>query len=422
MKSNPEWQFETKAIHIGSEADPQTGASKVPIYQSAAFKYDDPQEFEDIFHGRKYGSYYSRVSNPTVTALEKKLTALENGVGSICFSSGMAAITAAIFAIAQHGDHIIVSKHLFGSTYYLINGPIKQAGIQASFVDLTDHDAYISAFQTNTKLVFAEAIGNPSLHIINLETIVKTAKNNNVPTIIDNTFLTPYLLNSKSFGIAAVVSSTTKYMCGGGSSIGGSITDLGNFTWTNIESTPLSLMSRFGTMAFLSSARKVRSTMGACLAPFNAYLTLFGIETLPLRMDKHCYNAYHLAKHLSTLPMVRSVSCPSLETNPFYPLAKKQFLDGKTGGMLNFRLGSKKTVYQFIKEVRLASNLVNLGDSKTLIVQPESTIYRNLSAEEKIEADVYDDMVRVSVGLENINDIIYDFENALSSISLGASS
>jgi O-acetylhomoserine (thiol)-lyase len=409
------WQFETHAIHSGIKPDPETGATKSPIHQSTAYSSDTAKELEDIFKGQQYGFYYSRVANPTVADLESRVNILENGSGTVAVSSGMAAITTLIFALATSGDHIVVSKSLFGSTYYLIRGLIKNSGIEATFVETTDISDYQSAIQSNTRLIFIEAIGNPKLDVPDIEAISKIAAQASIPLVVDNTFVSPYLLNAKSFGANIIINATTKYLCGGNSAVGGVITDCGTFDWKCHDAIPITEMKKMGQNAFIAAVKKVRSNSGCAMAPLNAFLTLTAIETLAIRMDRHCENALKLAIYLQGHPKVVTITYPGLDDHPNAELVQRQFSKG-CGGMLTFQVGSQEKAYAFIDHVKLTDNSVNLGDSRTLAIHPGETIYRNLTSQEKEEAGVYPDLIRVSVGLEHSDDIIADFEQALGQV------
>jgi O-acetylhomoserine (thiol)-lyase len=395
--------------------DPVTGASKTPIYQTAAFAHDTAQELEDIFNGREYGYYYSRVNNPTISVLEQRISALDKGLGSVAVSSGMSAIATALLTLAHAGSNIVCSTSLFGSTYYLLQGLIQNCGIEVRFADPLDLEALAALIDDKTALVYTEAIGNPKLDVVDLQALSSLANTYNIPLVVDNTFVTAYLLDAKKFGVNVVVNACTKYLCGRGSTIGGAITDLGNFDWKKAKSKALVESLAFGKLAFLAAARKTRSNLGNCLAPFNAYLIADGLETLSLRLDKHCENACKVAAFLESHPKVKQVNYIGLKAHAQHELAMKQF-SGKGSGMLTIRVGSKDKAYTVIDNFKLVSNLVNLGDSKTLAVYPATTIYRNLSPAEREKAGVYDDLIRVSIGLENANDISRDFEQALNRI------
>jgi O-acetylhomoserine (thiol)-lyase len=409
---NNEWCFETQAIHSGFGPDSESGASKSPIYQSTAFCAESAEDLENIFKGQSYGFYYSRVSNPTVANLESRVNVLHRGIGTVAVASGMAAITAMIFALASAGDHIIVSKSLFGSTYYLIEGLIKNSGISATFVNPTNLSEYVEAISEKTRLIFVEALGNPKLDIPDIKSVSALAMSARIPLVVDNTFVSPYLLDARSLGAHVVINATTKYLCGGNSAVGGTITDLGQFDWRQHRGIPVVEMEKFGQNAFVAAVKKVRSNSGAALSPQNAFLTLAGIETLAIRMNQHAKSAQSIAQYLAAHPKVNDVVYPGLKTHPQYDLGKRQFPNG-CGGMMTIRMGNKDNAYRLIDAFKLIDNSVNLGDSRTLAICPAETIYRHLTPEARESAGVYDDLIRLSIGLEHITDILGDFDQAL---------
>lgn len=412
------WDFDTRAIHSGYTPDSDTGATNVPIYQSAGFAHD-PDTLEAIFNGRQPGFYYSRTGNPTVAALEQRLTALEEGRGAVCVSSGMAAIMTVFCALAQSGDNAVVAKSLFGSTYYLFQGVIASMGIAVRFVDTTDVSAYAAAIDTRTRLVFLEAIGNPKLDVPDIRAIADVAHAHKIPLVVDTTFVTPYLAQSKALGIDVVTVATTKYLCGGGLAIGGAIIDTGVLNWASMapKASPVlqTAIDKLGELGGLAAFKKVRGTTGNSLAVQNAFLTLKGIETLGLRMDRHCSNALAVATYLSQHPAVGCTQYPGLPNHANHAMATRQF-SGQYGGMVTMRLGTKDKAYAFLNALNLIQCLVNLGDAKTLAVCPRRTIYRDLTDEQASEAGVYDDLIRLSVGLESESDLLADLTQALEAI------
>lgn len=404
--------FESKLIHHGALPDAAGVATHVPIYQSVAFEHDTAQGLEDVFQGRAFGHYYARVSNPTITALEARLAALEEGRGAVVYASGMAAITSAVFALAKAGDSIVVGKSLFGSTYYLFKGLIQDAGIEVRFVDSTQVSAFEAAITDTTRLLYVEALGNPKLDVPDLAALSKLAQAQDIPLVVDSTFTTAALLQAKKWGVHVVLAASTKYLAGAGAAVGGVVVDTGLFQWKKSRSPKLREQQAFGEQAFLTSLKKVRANAGACQAPFNAYLTALGLDTLALRMKQHSHNALAVATALQAHPQVVHVTYPGLKTHPQYQLAQAQ-LGVHQGGMLTLRVGSKERAFQVIDALKMVKNGVNLGDAKTLAVYPASTIYRNLTPEQRVEAGVYDDLIRVSIGLEHPDDIIADFTQAL---------
>lgn len=414
---NQNWKFATRSIHGGTDQDIKYGATSLPVYQSSAFSYDTAEELSDVFQGRKFGYIYSRIANPTVTALEQRINYLENGKGAIATASGMAAIATVLYTLIQPGDEIISSKSLFGGTLQLFNEIFAEYGVRIVFVDAVDVDAYRRAITEKSRLIFLETIGNPKLDIPDIRKIAAIANENNLPLVLDNTLATPYLFQAKEFGVNIVIHSTSKYITGSGNTIGGVLVDLGNYDWSATRTKSLQkIYSKTGDFAFLARARRqVLQNTGSCLAPFNAYLQLLGLETLGLRMERHCQNALELAKFLNDSPRVEMVNYPGLISNPGYTVANNQF-NGRFGGLLTLRLGTPERCFKLINRLKMVKNLANLGDAKTLIIHPDSTIYYNCTESEKKDAGVYPDLLRVSVGIEDIHDIINDFNEALSEV------
>ncbi len=412
------WKFDTRLIHSGIDHNQHNQASSIPIYETASFAYNSAQDLADVFDNKKFGYIYSRISNPTVYAFEQKINSLEQGIGAIATSSGMAAITTIILALTQAGDEIISSKSLFGGTFHLFNQIFKKYNIKINYVDTTNLEAYKNAISTKTQLVFVETLGNPKLDIPEINSLSQITHNNNIPLIVDSTLTTPYLFQAKKFGVDIVVHSTTKYITGNGSTIGGIFIDLGNYNWKNSKVEAINMISKKidPVFAFLAVARQhVFQNIGCCLSPFNAYLHNFGIETLSLRMERHCSNALHLAKYLDDHPKIKQVNYPGLKNNTYHKPADLQFNE-KYGGILTFKLNSRIECFKFIDNIKMIKNLANLGDTKTLIIHPSSTIYHDCTQAEMLAAGVTDDLLRVSVGIEDIDDIIHDFNQALGSI------
>lgn len=412
---NSKLDFETRAIHSGFYPADHMGSTIVPIYQTASFAYDTGEELADIFDGKSFGYLYSRIANPTVTAFEQRIAALEEGAGAVAVSSGMAAISAIIFALTEQGDRIIANESLFGGTLLLFNNVLSKYGIDVQYLNLNDADTLNEKISKNTKLIFTETIGNPKLDVPNLLKLGETAKRLGIPLVIDSTLTTPYLLKAKDVGAALVVHSTTKYISGNGSTIGGIVVDTGIYDWSKHASSELKeLSSQYGSEnAFLYLLRRnIVQNTGSYCSPFNAFLQLLGVETLALRMQKHCSNALQLAEHLAGDSRIVSVNYPGLKSSPYHRTAKSQFGD-RFGGLLTLRFGLKEKCFRFIDSLKLAKNLANLGDAKTLVIHPGSTIYHDCNDKEKTAAGVYDDMVRVSVGIESIKDIVDDFDRAI---------
>ncbi|MBT5953297.1 O-acetylhomoserine aminocarboxypropyltransferase/cysteine synthase [bacterium] len=410
MKDLKNLKFESKAIHAGLD-DEKHGATNVPIYLSSAFAYETPEELSEVFQGKRYGHIYSRISNPTVSALEKRVNSLENGVASIAVATGMAAINTAVQAIVGAGDHIVASKSIFGGTTHLFEDVLNRINVDVSFVDPLNEDGMKAAIKENTQLIFVETIGNPKLDICNIESVSRLAEKAGLPLLVDATLTPPSIFNGKEQGASVVIHSSTKYMSGGGNVVGGVLTDTGNFKWKTSKSKNIQkIAKRFGNLAFIGAVRADVTNVGNIMSPFHASLFLSGLETLSLRVERHCQNAMSLASFLEVMGL--TVNYPGLSNHPQRELVETQF-NGMGGGMITLRLGSKESCFKFISKLNIAKNLANLGDMKTLVIHPASTIYLGFDEELKEEAGVFDDLIRVSVGCEHIDDIIADFKQAL---------
>ena len=418
---------ETLAIHAGYSPDPTTKAVAVPIYQTTSYAFDNTQHGADLFDLKVQGNIYTRIMNPTTAVLEERVAQLEGGIGALALASGMAAITYAIQTIAQAGDNIVSVSTLYGGTYNLFAHTLPKQGIEVRFFDYRDPAALEQLIDDKTKLVFAESIGNPLGNVIDLQAISAIAHKHGVPVVVDNTVATPILLRPFEHGADIVVHSLTKYIGGHGNSIGGAIVDSGKFPWGEhkerfaVLNTPdpsyhgVNYVEALGAAAYIARARVVplRNT-GAALSPFNAFLILQGIETLPLRMERHCENALKVAQYLEQHPKVKWVNYGGLNTHPQHALVQK-YLDGKASGILSFGVqGGAEAGARFIDALQLITRLVNIGDAKSLACHPASTTHRQLNAEELASAGVSEDMVRLSVGIEHVDDIIADIEQALS--------
>lgn len=411
------WSFNTKAIHSGYTRDPATGATSVPIYQTASFSYPTAEALADVFTGRKYGHVYSRISNPTVAALEARYTALESGIGAIALASGMAAISAALEALCEVGDHLVASSGLFGGTLHLLKEVLTRRGITTTFVDLSDIDGFRAAITPSTKALIVEVIGNPKLDVADLGALAAVCHDNGIPLVVDNTLTTSYLFNAKQWGADIVVNCLGKFVAGNGNTIGGIVVDTGKFDWSNSRSPLVKEFSeKFGNFAFIAATRKhIVVNTGACMAPLNAYLLMMGLESLGLRMERHCDNALGLALYFQKSSKIVEVRYPGLPGHAQTTLVQAQF-NGKGGAVLTIRLGSKDRAYHAMNALKMVSIATNLGDAKTLAIHVASTIYRNFTDEERQSAGVYDDLIRISVGIEGIQDIIADFDQALSGL------
>ena len=418
---------ETLAIHAGYSPDPTTKAVAVPIYQTTSYAFDNTQHGADLFDLKVQGNIYTRIMNPTTAVLEERVAQLEGGIGALALASGMAAITYAIQTIAQAGDNIVSVSTLYGGTYNLFAHTLPKQGIEVRFFDYRDPATLEQLIDDKTKLVFAESIGNPLGNVIDLQAISAIAHKHGVPVVVDNTVATPILLRPFEHGADIVVHSLTKYIGGHGNSIGGAIVDSGKFPWGEhkerfaVLNTPdpsyhgVNYVEVLGAAAYIARARVVplRNT-GAALSPFNAFLILQGIETLPLRMERHCENALKVAQYLEQHPKVKWVNYGGLSTHPQHALVQK-YLGGKASGILSFGVqGGAEEGARFIDALQLITRLVNIGDAKSSACHPASTTHRQLNAEELASAGVSEDMVRLSVGIEHVDDIIADIEQALS--------
>jgi O-acetylhomoserine (thiol)-lyase len=409
-------RFETLLIHGGTEPGP-AGATTVPIVQSSSFAHDTADDLEDVFRGRKPGQVYTRVGNPTTESLEKRLALLENGVAAVVTASGMAAISTAVMTIVRSGDEILSSSSLFGGTFSLFRDTLSNYGITTRFVDPTDIVAVKNGINEKTRLVFVETIGNPKMDVPDISAIAAAAREAGVPLMVDATVTTPYLAGGAALGADIVIHSTSKFINGTGSSIGGVIVDLGRFDWQGAKFPHFApFVKKYRNLAFTARVRKlIHKDFGACAAPMNSFLMTEGMETLALRMERHCENALKLAGFLRDNAKVRWVNYPGLPDSPYHDVAKKQF-GNKFGGVLTFGLADAGAAFRFINNLTLAKNLANIGDAKTLVIHPASTICCDYGAEEKSLMGISDELVRVSVGIEAIEDILEDFAVALDNI------
>ncbi len=421
-----ELSAQSRAVHGAPKKNGDNGnyfpAAFPPIYQNAAFEHESPESLASVFQGRKLGHIYSRISNPTVAAFESRMTDLENGIGSVACASGMAALTVTFLSLLDAGDELVSGSSLFGGTAELYEYVLERYAIQTRFADPTSIDAISEAITDNTKLVFLEAIGNPKLDVPNISAAAELTKEKNIPLIIDTTLLSPVLVSAKELGASIAVSSCTKYISGSGRALGGIITDLGTFNWRSGRPRFVSeAAATYGShVGFLSVARKrIAQNIGGCLSPFDAFLHLIGVETLGVRMDRHCANALSLAERLEKDSRVEEVGYPGLSSHPQHDLAVEQFTAG-SGGLLTIRLGSAERCYRFLNSLSMPKHLANLGDTRTLVIHPASTIYHSLSTERREAAGAYDDLIRVSVGIESIQDIEADFDRALEEVDHGS--
>ncbi|QGU00227.1 O-acetylhomoserine sulfhydrylase [Candidatus Syntrophocurvum alkaliphilum] len=418
------WGFNTKSVQGGWQ--PKAGEPRVlPIYQSTTYKQDDPDFVADLFDLKENGFFYTRLANPTLSAFEEKISLLEGGVGAVSTSSGQAAIMYALLNICQAGEHIVTASTLYGGTHTLMASTFKKFGVEVTFVDPDlDAEEIKKHFKPETKALYGETIGNPRLNVLDFKKFSKIAEEMKVPLIVDNTFPTPYLCRPLEHGANIVVHSATKYIDGQATSLGGVIVDGGNFNWNNGKFPELSepdpsyhglkYWETFGNQAYIVKARvQLLRDMGSVLSPFNAFLLNLGTETLSLRMAKHSENTLKLAEYLNNHDKVEWVWYPLLKNHPSYELAKR-YLPLGASGMLSFGIkGGNQAGKKFISNVELASLVVHLGDARTSVIHPASTTHRQLTKAEQEASGVAEDLIRVSVGIEDIEDIIADFEQAL---------
>ena len=396
---------ETLAIHGGFSGDRETGATAVPIHQTVSYAYRSAQGLADVFEGKAPGYIYTRIANPTTTALEARLTQLEDGIGCIATSSGMAAIASVVMGLVKAGDSIIAATGIFGGTVSLFENVLGRFDVETIWVDAADTKNFARAIGDKTKLIFVETVGNPRMDVPDIQAIADIAHKANIPFIVDNTLTTPALIKPGEFGADIVIHSTSKFINGHGTAIGGAIIDTGNYNWRKgIFEDIKKLSGKVGQLAFLSHLRNlIYRDLGGCPAPMNSFLMLQGLETLPVRMARHCENAKKLARFLKGHSKVSWVNYPGLEGNSF---------DGRGGGLLTFGLGDKERAFKFIDSLKLVMNSANLGDAKTLVIHPASTIFYEFKDTEKEKMGVTADMIRVSVGIEDFEDIKADFQQA----------
>ena len=426
------FQAETLAIHAGQIPDAATGARALPIYQTTSFVFDSAEHAAALFNLQTFGNVYSRLSNPTVAALEERVAALEGGRAGLASASGMAAETMALTTLLQAGDHVVAASALYGGTVSLLAVNLRKFGIECTFVDASDLSAVAAAMQANTRAVFAESLGNPSLQVLDIAAVAEVAHAHGVPLMVDNTVASPYLCNPIDWGADVVIHSATKYLGGHGTTLAGVIVESGRFPWDNgkfpgmtepsVGYHGVKFWETFGDFAFTMRARMENlRVFGATLAPTSAWQILQGIETLPLRMERHCRNALAVARHLQNHPKVSWVHYPGLPDHPQHALVQKQMrsVDGVPGGsgLLVFGVkGGLPAGVRFIESARFMSHLANIGDTRTLIIHPASTTHRQLDEAQQIKAGVLPDMVRMSVGLEHIDDILWDIDQALEQV------
>jgi O-acetylhomoserine (thiol)-lyase len=417
--------IETLALHAGQIPDAVTGARAVPLYQTTSYVFDSADHAASLFNLQTFGNVYSRLSNPTTAVFEERVAALEGGRAALATATGQAAEMAAILTLCEAGDHIVSASTLYGGTYTLLDVNLRRLGINTTFVNPDEPENFRRSITPQTKLLYAETLGNPLLNIVDIEALARIAHEAGVPLVIDNTVASPYLCRPFEWGADIVVHSATKYIGGHGTTMGGVIVESGKFPWDNGRFPGMTEPSRgyhgvmfyetFGDFGYTMKARmEIMRTFGPSLSPFNAWMLLQGLETLPVRMERHSENALAVARFLESHPMVSWVNYPGLPGNKYHDLARKYLSKGGSG-LLNFGVkGGARAGEKFIEGATFMSHLANIGDAKTLIIHPASTTHRQMSEEEQAKAGVTPDMIRISVGLETLDDILWDIDNALS--------
>ena len=419
-----EYGLETLCLHAGQLPDPTTGARAVPIYQTASYVFDSADHAASLFNLQTFGNIYTRLMNPTTAVFEERMAALEGGRASVAAASGMGAQMTAFFTLLGAGDHIVAASTLYGGTYIQLDVNFRQLGIETTFVDPDDPQKFAEAITDRTKAIFAESIGNPLINVLDIAAVADVARDAGVPLVIDNTFLSPYLCRPIEYGADIVVHSATKFIGGHGTSIGGVIIESGKFPWDNgrfpIMTEPsdayhgIRFYETFGDFGFSMKARcDTLRTYGAVLSPFNAFILLQGLETLHVRMERHCENTQRVAEFLQQQDSVSWVSYPGLADSKYHELAQRYCPKG-AGAILTFGVkGGGEAGVAFIEAAQFMSHLANVGDAKTLIIHPASTTHRQLSEEQLVAAGVTEDMIRISVGIESIDDILWDLDQSL---------
>jgi O-acetylhomoserine (thiol)-lyase len=420
----PQYGFDTRAIHAGQRPDPETGARAMPVYASTAFVFEDTQQAADLFSLQTFGNIYSRLGNPTNAAFEERMASLEGGLGALAASSGMSAQLVTILALAAAGDHIVASNALYGGSYTQFDVTLRRIGIEVTFVDLARPEDVERAIRPTTKALFGETVGNPKCTVLDIERYAELAHAHGMPLVVDNTFATPYLCRPIEWGADIVVHSATKFIGGHGVVLGGVLVESGEFPWDNgrypllTEPSPayhdLHFWENFREYGYLMRARtEVMRDVGAAMSPFNAFLMLLGLETLSLRMQRHVENAAAVATFLAEHPRVAWVEYPIFDDNPWTPLAKK-YLPAGPGAVFTFGVeGGHEAGMRFIQAVNLASHVANVGDAKTLVIHPASTTHQQVPHTERAAMGIGEDMIRISVGIESVEDIIEDLDHAL---------
>lgn len=423
-----EFKFETLQLHAGQVVDATTKSRAVPIYQTTSFVFEDTQEGAELFALQKAGNIYTRITNPTTSAFEERIAALEGGVGALATASGMAALTYTILGLAHAGDHVVAASTIYGGTFNLLKETLPRYGITTTFVDIDNLEEVEAAIKDNTKLVLIETLGNPVINIPDIEKIAEIAHKHQIPLVADNTFATPYLINVFSHGVDIAVHSATKFIGGHGTTIGGVIVDSGKFDWAAsgkfpqlVEEDPsyhnISYTRDVGAAAFIVAARvQLLRDMGAALSPFNSFLLLQGLETLSLRVERHVQNAEKIVDFLVNHPKVEKVNYPKLPDSPYHALAEK-YLPKGVGSIFTFHVkGGEAEARNVIDNLEIFSNLANVADAKSLVVHPATTTHAQLSDSDLEAAGVTKNQIRLSIGLENVDDLIEDLRLALEKI------
>ena len=421
--------FDTLALHAGFSGDACEGSTEVPIHQTSAYRFRSTQHAQELFELKAGGNIYSRLGNPTVTVLEERIAALEGGVGAVAFSSGHAAIFSTILCLAQAGDEVVSSLNIYGGAINMFGVTLGNLGIKVNFVTGNNPEDWEALVTPKTKAFFLEVVGNPNANVADLEAISQVAKRHGIPFIVDSTFTTPALIRPKEYGADIIIHSATKFLGGHGNSLAGLAVDCGTFQFEGNPRFPqynqpdvsyhgIVFAKDFGNAGFCTRLRALfLRDLGGCLSPFNAFLILTGIETLSLRMERHCANALAVAKYLSENPAVSFVSYPALPSSPYYDLTQK-YLDGKGGAVFTFGLkGGREAGGKFIDSLELIANVANVGDSKTQVIHPATTTHSQLSEEQLVASGISAETVRISVGIENVEDIIADLDQAIAKAS-----
>ncbi|HET7036016.1 MAG TPA: O-acetylhomoserine aminocarboxypropyltransferase/cysteine synthase family protein [Thermomicrobiaceae bacterium] len=416
--------FDTRAIHAGQRPDPYTGARAMPIYQTTSFVFEDTEAAAAYFDLQEYGHIYSRIGNPTVAAFEERVASLEGGIGAVAFASGLAAQAAALFTLLQPGDHMVASQALYGGSTAQFKNVLGKMSIETTFVNPDDLDAWQAALRPNTKALYGETIGNPGGNVLDLEAVAAIAHRHGAPLVVDNTFASPYLCRPIEWGADIVIHSATKFIGGHGTSIGGIVVDSGTFDWENgrfpamVEPSAnyhgLPFIDTFGMYGYLMKLRaETLRDLGASTSPFNAFMFLVGLETLPLRMERHVENALGVARYLAQHPMVERVHYGGLPESPYFPLVEK-YLPRGAGAIFAIDIkGGRPAGRRFIESLRLWSHLANVGDAKSLVIHPATTTHRQLTDEELLAGGITAGTIRLSVGLETLEDLLWDLDQAL---------